>query len=1654
MANYIDLGYYLGLRKLAGLRSVTPSIEYMEGTDTVFFVQQDKQIYLTGCEMSALQADCIKISYKANPSNSYTVIKNYVSQTVFNVTNTYDDTNNTNLISVKISATPVMNKRKFGNENSFRYSYQGSTILEEYDTYTGATDNLSITGNAEQDPIGVNNYNFSRSFIFKTPGYYKIELDEAQSALYKTTSTNTILTNPDAQSDYNSYKSSTTGPWTPVDHASHQNGNFFKRQIIVKCVNNYDAILQSNIVTEINEFTGSPPPQTQTVYNPSSADRRKISVKDLLINGQTYGSNQYEKYCIETNGLSTATFNASDKQITTNSSTYKILRNSIFSDIIFNGSGITNLVKIESTGGIITTVDMRNTLFKNCIFKGIVFGSKNYNQLILDGSTFESCEFINCKFYIRPKNILFKNCNINNTGNYAPIFNINGSDGNVFIDLIFNNVDRPFVFDNGDNKNNLNNLFYRVFSTDSPSATNRCSFVKVMQSNSTPGVFVGNIAMMNCIVTVGDPIVIESSASLNLFTMNYFESSGSVKLGTEKNPDADPKNQYYAFISFPNGTQPAEKYLSWENKIIATYSGNLVSTNGGSIVSNGRAFAWEENPVNPITSSPWHNIIYENIFGAYKWGMRSFFLFFPLGGPRASGSSPYANPIEYIKRKNQYSEAAYTAGTYKNTDGTTPDYQCPAIWKGFKESIRSLIEGNMIPTGTGRESITEPCNVTLYLPAFMGYETYREQTTTYWNSLGANKAARDTAFNIKLNDYINDLIYMAGSSTNKNKGKLSICFDTSSHCATPNNIILYQSMTGGGSGVYESDVLELADWNVKTALENAGITVFCEARPSSKNKAVSSTGGYQGTPSPSGTYYDSGWKNFTSIEYWLWVSDPENPTRTNSVNAAERAVWSKHIKNSDANYIFRLPLNGIENYFFTYDEYGNKDLSSDPFGLPSYFANAGMTKTFKNWPGTNLYYSPYFYLHCLYALSDNYRLYNKLKYNATSNASDIKLKTKNYISMPLDIFAKNHSTIWANNNSLSKDAYYIVSDTDPSSSATSGFFNSPEFTLTATQDPSSYAGGFWNKTTGNWSFWNNNIRKKTFLEFIQFLNLFSDSCYPQETIGKSENDIYPNDYWSYNLLKDISLNGLWATPFRTTTNSNLTELISPYIIDGRLFPTIGATKADGLTPLNEAISTPSSAISFFNTEKIPEQRRVLQTKFLDASYGDDFWLMRGNQSGADRQSLDKCFNVNDGCKNSSGNIIQEDKIDPRELVVNGDLAFGGTLAYPSPWFDNTSNRVKSVWTDWLDTYKINFGKVSYIVNDIESYNPLSYWGNFLRQDSADPLGDSLRSRHLNYILNDTRANGGAGNSSIYGSLRSQLKMTGTTPFTVADFNRQDRTKGGYYLWNFVLGRSGAYYANDAVYSPVATKFPKTQVSNYDSIKLLTSDKVPDSNSHFQYKDEDVGNSVAPVLFGEWSNAAGNAIQIDPTDPTSLVDISTGQAFGNTAWKVLLLTQQKLRAVDRNRIADGKKLSVWLAGSGYGSLANYWDENAYHTLLRKPEPILYFNGSGGASPNDTRLINIIKDVNTRTNRKIISTVSSSYNKLNYNKKYIFTGCTTIDKINLWRITIDSNTVQSVSLNGTSYDVRTIPGIWFTTDTSIIDIKEANYDSTTLTLYLYT
>lgn len=1137
-----DQSFFLGLRKLAGLRSVAPAVKIKDpnyNNQEVYIIQKNNLINLWGCEMAALRADCIRIQYRLNYTDTLITIKNILQQTTFTVINTPSQPRDptTKITSTKITGLPILPKDHWSNSAYFNYSVGGTTYAREHDTLEMA---YSVLYAQYSDILSSETvmYNFSRSFEFVREGYFEIELDESASAFYKDglandgnagAEANVSISTPENQADYNSYKATTRGPWTPVEYSRIPNGKYLKRKIIIKCVDNKDPIDGTSIPTTAISGIPSTTFVFESSINPTTTETTLIK-PNLIIKGTKY-TGEIKRYMIDPTASSAYTVSSLDQNITASAGTVcKNLRNRRFEKVTFDGNG--DFVKTQT--GTIFPVDMRNSNFKNCTFKNITFGSKDYKQLILDGSLFEDCVFENCRFYLSAQNILFYKCKILQKANTNKIINFSGSDGNAFLDVTVNNGSSPFNFDNT-LKDNLNNLFVKVYVYHGNYIDSKVSFLDSYHNNISRGTFTGNIFICNYNQrTVGDPIRITSSASQNLFVSNFFKSPGSIKFGKDIDNTVDPKNRYYALIPFQGGSQPTERYLSWGNRTIATYSGTRVSGNLGAVIPNGRAFAWEENPVDPVNSSPWHNILYEAVFGSYKWGMRSFFLFFPWGGHRDDGYG-YCGATEYIERKNKFTETVYNNGVYERTDGTTPDYQCPATWKGFREAVRALIEGKMSPTGTGRESIDEPCNVTIYMPAFMGYPDYREQTTTYWNSLGANDAARDTAFTAKLNDYINDLIYMAGSSSNKNKGKLSICFDVGVNCATPTNISLYRTMAASGgriprrrynstseqfiSGSYRSDVLELADWNVKTALESAGITVFGESRPASRNRAESI--GYQGDVS--GTYYDSGWKNFASAEYWMWVSDPENPTRTNSVNAGERAVWDKHIKNTDPSIIFRIPLNGIENYFFTTDDDGNqRTLSSDPFGLPSSITHAGLTRGFKNWNGINLVSSPFWYLHCLYALSDNYRLYNKLKYNS-SNRSDVKLNEYNHIAVPIDIFAINHTSVWADNSTQSKDKYYVVSNSDPTNPATSGLFYSPEFNNASyISSPSTYTGGFWIKSTGgNWEFWNNNVRRRSFSEFVDFIKRFSDASFPKGTTGKNPGTIYPNDYWSQNILKGL-----------------------------------------------------------------------------------------------------------------------------------------------------------------------------------------------------------------------------------------------------------------------------------------------------------------------------------------------------------------------------------------------------------------------------------------------------------------------------------------------------------------------------------------------------
>ena len=602
------------------------------------------------------------------------------------------------------------------------------------------------------------------------------------------------------------------------------------------------------------------------------------------------------------------------------------------------------------------------------------------------------------------------------------------------------------------------------------------------------------------------------------------------------------KDQFFTRIGFAGGNQLASEYGSWGNKIIASYSGQRIASNNSSTTLT-RAFAWEENPTNPLNSSPWHNIIYEQVIGPYEWGSRSFFMFFPWGGFKPSSppgnavfpEEGYAGATEYLEKKYKYSEAEHIAQTYFDTNGNVKDYQVPAIWKGFKESIKSLIEGKMTPQD-GRTSITEPCNVILYLPSFNGYPAYREQTATYWESLAdtndTTDADKDAMFTARLNEYINDLIYMAGDSSIANKGKLYICFDVAGATATPTTLPLFRSLTKLPehtprkryaesteserflSGEYRSDTIELADWTVKQALEAHGITVFAEARPANINQAKSS---YSSSPryvgDVNGSYLNTDWTNFISAEYWLWISNPETNTG-----------FSNHITNNQPTIIGRLLSNGLENYW-------NGGILRDPFGWKGQIHYNGLPETgpfdiARNWSGTDLYYSPYYYQHSLYALSDTYRFYRNLNRNV-SDSSDIKLNKLNVIVFDYENFAINNNTVWANNSSSDKTKYYRVSNTNPTSN--SSLYFAPEFKPSEySTNPLTYFSvpnaGFWFKGTDikdNWNWWNRNIRKPNFNDFIEVLKQVSSTSFPEGTQGVNWNQLYPYDYWSTNILGDL-----------------------------------------------------------------------------------------------------------------------------------------------------------------------------------------------------------------------------------------------------------------------------------------------------------------------------------------------------------------------------------------------------------------------------------------------------------------------------------------------------------------------------------------------------
>ena len=585
--------------------------------------------------------------------------------------------------------------------------------------------------------------------------------------------------------------------------------------------------------------------------------------------------------------------------------------------------------------------------------------------------------------------------------------------------------------------------------------------------------------------------------------------------------------QYFFILEFSGGVQDQRVWNEWGNDTIAFYQGERIETNTNPPNSNAllpRAYPFEKNPTNPQISSPWHNILYELTYPLYEWGARSFFFNFPFGGFRPGSNAGFPDvPMpglegvigSYILLKEKYVNEDINNG------------KCPARWKGMKEAFNAILKGTMIPTNASRPSMTQPSNICLYLPGFMGWGTYREESCKYWDDLPGSSAEKDIAWKVLLDNYIADIIYIKNNGAS-NGGSLYISIDTAAVSASPSTVEVYRTILPGqptstlgykatssyyygASGHYRSDVLELSDWYVKTKLEEAGIQVFPEARPLrivNNIEIDSSSGGYKSayTGNNTGNLIVPQWTNYIAIEYYLNYS----------------ATFVGFAPDSDFDTVFRYPASGMELILPYENSYGQPDRIVYTSGGVPY------NLSLFNYAGPDLVSSPFFYIHHLYALVDHIK-YNDRINSGSSDFSDIIVKHKN-LTVVQPIFTNTKCPI-ANNSTSDITRYYI----HPSRKSIEPRF--PFLPQVFTSNPSQYSGGFWLQE--NKDYWDNNIRTNSWDEFILKLRTISTQVAPKGTPASGSVVNYPNDDYTQNILKSLILPaGTVPTPtFSCNTNT-------------------------------------------------------------------------------------------------------------------------------------------------------------------------------------------------------------------------------------------------------------------------------------------------------------------------------------------------------------------------------------------------------------------------------------------------------------------------------------------------------------------------------------
>ena len=1149
--------------------------------------------------------------------------------------------------------------------------------------------------------------------------------------------------------------------------------------------------------------------------------------------------------------------------------------------------------------------------------------------------------------------------------------------------------------------------------------------------------------------------------------------------------------QYFSRIAFDGGIQDQHIWNSWGNNTIAIFSGDRITVNTPlpPYFSETRPYGpFVRDPVSPEDSSPWHNLVYELAYPIYKWGNRSFLFQFPFGGFRNSfvgtSESGTENEVQngeegpiagYIRLKENYPVGGLQ----------TSDFACPSRWRGMKEAFNALLRGKLTPSGY--PTINEPSNIVLYLPCFMGYPTYREETCGYWDSLSGTPTEKDAQFYAMLDDYIADLVYIKENGIEDNKGTLYIGFDSLANSATPDSLALYRTIptvetpTGAAgaalvefgykalnaaawsaaNGGYRSDQLELADHYVKTKLEEAGIIVSGEAIPPSTLTQIrieGSTGKYYGsTVSTSVSRGNSVFNNFTAIEGTMWTSR------------------SYSAPFSDFDDILRWPSNGFEIVQAIQD---GINFPGNPFNQPLQIqiqdGSALITKACNTMSGLN--FSPFYYLHTLNAVIDHIKYVDKT-ITQDPNRTDIKLDQNNIIVIPTGIFASNLDEPYANDSTADSTRYYV----HPGSNASYEYrplLDKQSFI----NDPSTYTGGLW--TTANKEYWDTNLRSLSFDDFVQNIRTKSKLVSPPKDSflggivladGFELDQTYPYDSISKGILTGIyeeapaqtSVELAYADAL-TSLNSDSVEIIARFqeqpeqrsqIYAFSWYPIAGnvADWSGGAVP---GVGGPAEVTEFSHVKPLV---------FVKNDYNSTTLEQQSWQPQIIRDQLKMLDELNTLPNTNIKNIIlqryqngwlygKDEYADLYNSIdnVNGDpniRSNSGHLIWPD-------NEIPKMQADWISFLKLIDGDLqnpdglriakTRIISDNE------YVGNSNNFNIGKPYYDGL--------VADSRYT-----KSYYGapSLSSQLGSITWNGQGIAFCGDSCGFNTDYLVWN----KSVEKISTAAIYEALLTPFQQRYVNvpneframGFESNITNLGDGYPDVNGHDSYHDNLFGDSANIHLYGRF-NPDSSVWSINPVDDTKLKRTESGEilfTWHNSPWNAFMVSVQGVRSIKRGLISRGlynTSITAFIGTKDWAGVdpagtsparvgfvnTQYYDEMVRHVSLTAVEVFGFFNALEFNSPTDPQhktqrrvqfevINNILVDINDKLGGYTPTTLDDS--RVSYNSTYVMSGAPTKDGKYLWRVT------PKVSSHNIRLNNQIVPkigseiGVWITTTTSI-------------------